>query len=66
MTATHKWGLRTLSLIIALGVLGGVLGYLYGQSTKDDTSATALDTDPARPAPADRAGEGRRRAGVVT
>ena len=50
MTATHKWGLRTLSLIIALGVLGGVLGYLYGQSTKDDTSATALDTDPARPA----------------
>lgn len=50
MTTRKPWGLRTLSLIIALGVLGGVLGYLFGQGMKDESTATALDSDAALPA----------------
>jgi thiol-disulfide isomerase/thioredoxin len=45
-----KWGTRTISLIIALGVLGGVLGYLFGRGTVPEPETATPQTSDARPA----------------
>jgi len=51
VTAAATWKTRTLSLIIALGVLGGVLGYLFGQGMQQKEAETAFaDASDSRPA----------------
>lgn len=50
MTTRKPWGIRTFGLIIALGILGGVLGYLFGQGMRGETTATVPDSTETRPA----------------
>lgn len=47
---TSKWKIRSVSLIIGLGILGGVLGYLFGQSAKQADESAVTQTQDTRPA----------------